>query len=141
MKQDRLDKYFMDVAILTSQLSYAIRKKVGAVLTKDNRIISVGFNGTPKGFDNACEDVMPDSSLVTKNTVIHAESNAIFWCAKTNISTEGATIYLTLSPCSTCALGIIQSGIKRVVYLEEYRNKSGIEILKKANIIVDKISL
>lgn len=141
MNQDRMDRYFMKVAQLTSELSYAVRKKVGAVLVKDNRIISVGFNGQPKGWSNICEDVMPDGSLVTKPTVIHAEANALFWCAKTEIITNGSTMYLTLSPCATCALGLIQSGIKRVVYLDEYRDLSGIEVLKKSGIEVQKLEI
>lgn len=141
MNQERMDKYFMKVAQLTAELSYAKRKKVGAVLVKDNRIISIGFNGTPKHFDNACEDVMPDGSLVTKPIVIHAEANALFWCAKTEILTEGATMYLTLSPCSTCALGLIQSGVKRVVYLEKYRDMSGIYVLEKANVKVEQMTI
>lgn len=141
MNQDRMDRYFMKVAQLTSELSYAVRKKVGAVLVKDNRIISVGFNGQPKGWSNICEDVMPDGTLVTKPTVIHAEANALFWCAKTEIITNGSTMYLTLSPCATCALGLIQSGIKRVVYLDEYRDLSGIEVLKKSGIEVQKLEI
>ena len=136
-----MDKYFMKVAQLTAELSYAVRKKVGAVLVKDNRIISIGFNGTPKGWDtNDCEDVMPDGSLVTKDIVVHAEANALFWCSKTEIITNGATMYLTLSPCATCALGLIQSGIKRVVFFEKYRNTTGIEVLKKAGIKVEQIT-
>ena len=141
MNQDRMDRYFMKVAQLTSELSYAVRKKVGAVLVKDNRIISVGFNGQPKGWSNVCEDTMPDGTLVTKPTVIHAEANALFWCAKTEIITNGSTMYLTLSPCATCALGLIQSGIKRVVYLDEYRDLSGIEVLKKSGIEVQKLEV
>ena len=141
MNQDRMDRYFMKVAQLTSELSYAVRKKVGAVLVKDNRIISVGFNGQPKGWSNVCEDMMPDGTLVTKPTVIHAEANALFWCAKTEIITNGSTMYLTLSPCATCALGLIQSGIKRVVYLDEYRDLSGIEVLKKSGIEVQKLEV
>ena len=141
MNQAKMDKYFMKVALLTAELSYAIRKKVGAVLVKDNRIISVGFNGQPAKWDNACEDMMPDGTLITKPTVIHAEANALFWCAKTEIITNGSTMYLTLSPCSTCALGLIQSGIKRVVYLEEYRDLSGVEVLKKSGIKVEKIKI
>lgn len=141
MKQERLDRYFMKVAQLTAKLSYAKRKKVGSVLVKDNRIVSVGFNGTPAGFPNCCEDTLPDGSLVTKSIVVHAEANALFWCAKTEIITEGATMYLTLSPCSTCALGLIQSGIKRVVYLEAYRDTSGIAVLEKAGVKVEQLSL
>ena len=131
----------MRVAQLTAELSYAIRKKVGAVLVKDNRIVSIGYNGQPKNFDNCCEDTLPDGSLVTKNTVVHAEANALFWCAKTNTITEGSTLYLTLSPCATCALGIIQSGVRRVVYLEKYRDTMGIDVLKKAGIIVEEMEI
>lgn len=139
MNQEKMDKYFMKVAQLTAELSYAVRKKVGAVLVKDNRIISIGYNGQPKNFPNECEDVMPDGSLVTKSTVVHAEANALFWCAKTEIETDGATLYLTLSPCATCALGLIQSGIKRVVYLEVYRDTTGIDVLKRCGIEVEKL--
>ena len=138
MNQEKMDKYFMGVAKLTSQLSHARRTKVGAVMTKDNRIISIGINGTPRGFDNNCEDEMPDGSLVTKNIVVHAEMNSLCLCAKTEIETEGATIYLTLSPCSNCALAMIQSGIKRVVYLEKYRDLSGIKILEQAGVEVEQ---
>ena len=135
-----MDKYFMRVAQLTAELSYAIRKKVGAVLVKDNRIISIGYNGTIAGAPNECEDKLPDGSLVTKPTVVHAEANALFWCARTEIQTDGATLYLTLSPCATCALGIIQSGIKRVVFLEKYRNEDGINILKSYGLKVEHFS-
>lgn len=138
MDQKKLDRYFMEVAKLTSNLSHARRTKVGAVVTKDNRIISVGFNGVPSGFPNNCEDEMPDGSLVTKNIVVHAEMNALCFCAKTEIESCGATIYLTLSPCANCALAMIQSGIKRVVYLEQYRDLSGIKILEQANIEVEQ---
>ena len=142
MDQRRMDIYFMKVAQLTAELSYAVRKKVGAVLVKDNRIISIGYNGTPKGWStNVCEDELPDGSLVTKDIVVHAEANALFWCSKTEIITNGATMYLTLSPCATCALGLIQSGIKRVVFLEKYRNTAGIEVLQKAGVKVEQISL
>lgn len=133
-----MDKYFMGVAKLTAQLSHAVRAKVGAVLTKDNRIISVGFNGTPRGFNNCCEDEQLDGSLVTKNIVVHAEMNALCFCAKTEIETDGATLYLTLSPCTNCALAMIQSGIRRVVYLEKYRDLSGVKILEQAGIEVEQ---
>ena len=131
----------MRVAQLTAELSYAKRKKVGAVLAKDSRIISIGYNGTPHGWDNCCEEVMPDGSLKTKSCVVHAEANALFWCAKTEIITNGSTMYLTLSPCATCALGLIQSGIVRVVYLEAYRDLTGVEVLEKAGIHVEQLSL
>lgn len=139
MDQRRLDNYFMGVAKLTAQLSHARRTKVGAVVTKDNRIISVGYNGTPgRGFDNNCEDELSDGTLVTKNIVVHAEMNALCFCARTEIESEGATIYLTLSPCASCALAMIQSGVKRVVYLEQYRDLSGVKILEQAGIEVEQ---
>lgn len=140
MDQKKLDDYFMGVAKLTSQLSHARRTKVGAVMTKDNRIISIGLNGTPTGFDNNCEDELPDGSLVTKNIVVHAEMNVLCFCAKTEIESEGATIYLTLSPCANCALAMIQSGIKRVVYLKKYRDLSGVKILEQAGIMVEQFN-
>lgn len=140
MDQKKLDNYFMGVAKLTAQLSHARRTKVGAVMTKDNRIISVGYNGTVRGDDNNCEDELPDGSLVTKNTVVHAEMNALCFCAKTEIESDGATIYLTLSPCANCALAMIQSGIKRVVYLEQYRDLSGVKILEQAGVEVEKFT-
>ena len=138
MNQGKMDRYFMGVAKLTSQLSHARRTKVGAVMTKDNRIISIGYNGVPKNFPNNCEDELPDGSLVTKNIVVHAEMNVLCFCARTEIETEGATVYLTLSPCSTCALAMIQSGIKRVVYLEKYRDLSGIKILEQAGVEIEQ---
>lgn len=142
MKQEKMDQYFMRVAQLTAELSYAKRKKVGSVLVKDNRIVSIGYNGTPKGWKtNECEDILPDGSLVTKSCVVHAEANALFWCAKTEIITNGTTMYLTLSPCATCALGLIQSGVSRVVYLEAYRDLTGVEVLKKAGIQVEQLQL
>ncbi len=138
MNQKKLDKYFMGVAELTAELSHARRTKVGAVMTKDNRIISVGYNGTVRGDDNNCEDELPDGSLVTKNNVVHAEMNVLCFCARTEIESEGATIYLTLSPCANCALAMIQSGIKRVVYLKPYRDLSGVKILEQAGVEVEK---
>ena len=138
MDQKKLDKYFMGVAKLTAELSHARRTKVGAVMAKDNRIISVGYNGTVRGDDNNCEDELPDGSLVTKNSVVHAEMNVLCFCARTEIESEGATIYLTLSPCANCALAMIQSGIKRVVYLEPYRDLSGVKILEQAGVEVEK---
>ena len=138
---ERLDRYFIGVATLTASLSYAKRKKVGAVIVKDKRICAIGYNGTPTGFPNDCEDILSSKQLKTKDTVVHAEANAIFWCAKSGISTLGATLYQTLSPCATCALSIIQSGIKRVVYVEDYRDLTGVEILKKAGIQIEKIDI
>lgn len=136
----KLDRYFINVAKLTSELSYGRRAKVGAIVTKDNRIISIGYNGTPPGFDNNLEIENDDGTLTTKPEVIHAEMNAICYAAKTCIELDGATIYLTLSPCHECAKLIIQCGIKRVVYTSEYRDTTGLEILRKAGIVCEKIS-
>jgi dCMP deaminase len=141
MNQEKFDRYFMDVAKRTAELSYAIKKKVGCVLTRGNRIISIGFNGTPVGQPNECEYVDENGELKTKDTVIHAEANALYWCSKTEIVTDGSTAYITLSPCKHCALGLIQSGVKRVVYSEKYWNeeKSGISLLESAGVKVEQI--
>ena len=109
-------------------LSHCERKKVGAIIVKDGMIISDGFNGTPTGFDNHCED----EEGYTKWYVLHAEANAILKVAKSTNSCEGATLYLTLSPCKECAKLIHQSGIKRLVYIKEYKDSSGLKFLKKA---------
>ena len=131
----------MDVAWRTADMSYATKKKVGCVIVRDNHIIAAGWNGTPKTEPNECEYVDENGELKTLDTVIHAEVNAIYWCARTEIETEGATCYTTLSPCMHCSLGLIQAGIKRVVYAEEYWNpsKTGLDILRKAGIEVEKI--
>ena len=119
------------------ELSHCKRKKVGAIIVKNNMIISDGFNGTPSGFDNNCED----SEGNTNWYVLHAEANAILKVAKSTNSCEDATLYLTLSPCKECAKLIHQSGISRVVYSEAYKDLSGVEFLKKAGVIVDQIPL
>lgn len=174
-RQKQYDTAYMQMAEAIGKLSYAIRNKVGCIIVSENgQVISQGFNGTPAGYDNCCEDmectckwihgcqytVEPVADmqidycatandgepcdklkLITKKEVLHAESNAISKCAKWISSTEGATLYVTLSPCFECAKMIIQAGIKRVVYKDEYRDKDGIDFLKKNNIKVDKISL
>ena len=123
---NKLDKVFINIAKETSTLSHCVRSKVGAVLVKDGNIISFGYNGTPSGMDNSCEE-----DNVTFPHVIHAECNAILKAAKTGNSVDGSTLYLTLSPCLDCSKLILQSGIKRVVYLNEYRNPQGIDFLKQ----------
>ena len=123
---NKLDKVFINIAKETSTLSHCVRSKVGAVLVKDGNIISFGYNGTPSGMDNCCE-----KDDVTFAHVIHAECNAILKAAKTGNSVDGSTLYLTLSPCLDCSKLILQSGIKRVVYLNEYRNSQGIDFLKQ----------
>jgi dCMP deaminase len=117
--------------------SYCIRRQVGALLVKGRMIISDGFNGTPSGFENICED----EEGKTKAYVLHAEANAITKVAKSNNSSEGSTLYVTSSPCIECSKLIIQAGIKRVVYYDEYRVTDGIELLKRAGIEIFKIDL
>ena len=124
----------MEVAYQFAKCSYAERRQVGAVIVKDGAIISFGYNGTPNGFDNCCE--VDDT---TKREVLHAESNAISKVAQSTISSTGATLYVTTSPCFDCAKLIIQSGIEKVYWTEAYRDLSGIELLKKANIEVERI--
>ena len=117
-------------------LSHCDRKKVGAIIVKNGMIISDWFNGTPTGFDNHCED----EDGYTKWYVLHAEANAILKVAKSTNSCEGATLYLTLSPCKECAKLIHQSGIKRLVYIKEYKDSSGLKFLKKAGVELNQIN-
>ena len=135
-KQTRYDRVYLQMAVQWSSLSYAQRKKVGALIVKDGMIISDGFNGTPTGFSNVCED----ESGHTFWYVLHAEANAIAKISKSNHSSLGATLYLTLSPCRECAKLILQAGITRVVFLEKYRDESGLLFLDQANIIWEHFS-
>ena len=141
MTQERLDKYYIKVAQVCAKNSYAVKLKVGAIIVKDNQIISDGFNGTPCGFENKCEVKSMDGSLHTLPYVLHAESNAILKCAKYGKSTKDSTLYITHAPCIDCAKLIIQAGIIRVVYLEDYRKAEGLELLKKVGINVEKFEL
>ena len=167
--QEFLDKHYLRLANEISNLSYAFRRKVGCIIVKDKQIISDGYNGTPTGFSNICEEFVDvnvqekmlnrcqtdeekfnyiETSLIyhddnldilkSKREVLHAETNAITKVAKTNFSTDGATIYITDEPCFDCAKLIIQSGIKRVVFCRDYTTHEGVELLKKANIEVVK---
>ncbi len=129
-KQKFLDQRYLKMAAIWSENSYCVRRKVGALLVKDKMIISDGYNGTPSGFENVCED----DDNITKPYVLHAEANAITKVAKSNNSSENATLYVTSSPCLECAKLIIQAGIKRVVYSEEYRKTDGLQLLRRANI-------
>jgi dCMP deaminase len=129
-KQNLLDRRYLAMARIWGQNSYCQRRKVGALLVKDKMIISDGYNGTPSGFENICED----EHQVTKPFVLHAEANAITKVAKSNNSSEGSTLYVTASPCLECAKLIIQSGIKRVVYSEKYRIDDGIRLLQRAGV-------
>lgn len=131
-KQSELDKRYIQMATIWSENSYCQRRKVGALIVKDKMIISDGYNGTPSGFENVCED----ENNVTKPYVLHAEANAITKIARSNNSSDNATMYVTASPCIECAKLIIQAGIKRVVYSEHYRLEDGIELLKRAGIEV-----
>jgi len=134
-KQYKYDELWMDQAVRLSLMSHAIRKKVGAVLIKDNVRMSDGWNGMPRGFSNCCE--LPDGS--TNPLVVHAELNVFLNCLRTGTSSvKGATMYVTMSPCPNCVSSIIQTDIARVVYLEEYRITDGINILKEAGIIVEQ---
>lgn len=127
----------MRMALIWAENSYCSRRKVGAILVKDQMIISDGYNGTPSGFPNKCED----DNNASLPYVLHAEANAITKVARSGNNSEGATLYVTASPCIECAKLIIQSGIKRVVYYEEYRITDGIDLLRKAGIKVEKIEL
>lgn len=132
-KQEKRDHLYMKMARTWAENSYCVRRQVGALMVKENMIISDGFNGTPSGFENVCED----ENNVSKPYVLHAEANAITKIARSNNSSNGATIYITASPCMECSKLIIQSGIKRVVYGEKYRLMDGVELLKRAGIQVD----
>lgn len=125
----------MDMAVIWGRNSYCKRRQVGAILVKDRMIISDGYNGTPSGFENQCED----ENGVTKPYVLHAEANAITKVAKSGNSSKGATLYVTAAPCIECAKLIIQAGIARVVYKDEYRLTDGIDLLKRAGIEIEKV--
>ena len=129
-KQELLDKRYLRMAHIWAENSYCIRRKVGALLVKDGTIISDGFNGTPSGCENICED----ENNVSKPYVLHAEANAITKIARSSQNSDGATLYVTASPCIDCAKLIIQSGIRRVVYGEKYRLDDGIRLLERAGI-------
>ena len=158
-----IDKIYMQIAYQTAKLSYANRRKVGCIIVKDEQIVSFGYNGTPHGFENDCEEVQtryydnPDhasilvdkgyicdgegccSKIVTKQEVLHAESNAITKLAKSTMTSNGATLYTTTAPCFDCSKLIIQAGIEKVFYSESYRDMSGVELLKRANIPVEEV--
>lgn len=129
-KQELLDRRYLRMAAIWAENSYCRRRQVGAILVKDQMIISDGFNGTPAGFENVCET--PDG--LTKPYVLHAEANAITKVARSNNSSEGSTLYITASPCLECSKLIIQAGIKRVVFNELYRITDGLDLLRRAGI-------
>mgnify|MGYP001072477990 CR=1 FL=1 len=164
MPRLKIESVYMEIAYSIAKLSYAQRRKVGCVIVKDQQIVSFGYNGTPHGFDNQCEETLvetqnyenPDDALhlveehgytcengcctketkTTKKEVLHAESNALSKLAKSTMSSEGATLYTTTAPCFECSKLIIQSGINKVYYNEGYRDMGGVELLNKANINV-----
>ena len=142
-RDTEFDKAWMDCAVAISKLSRARKKQVGAVIVKDGNIIGVGFNGTPTGFDNICEDKEYYSEIefkwITRPEVLHAESNAIAKVAKSTQSSEGASLYTTLSPCYDCAKLIIQAGISRVFYTEYYGHPEGIDLLLKAGVRIEEV--
>lgn len=132
-KQQRRDYLYMRMARTWSENSYCERRKVGALLVKDQMIISDGYNGTPSGFENHCED----DNNTSLPYVLHAEANAITKVARSHNSSDGATLYVTTSPCMECSKLIIQAGIQRVVYGEAYRIMDGVELLRRAGVQVD----
>lgn len=136
-KQRQLDMRYMRMARIWAENSYCVRRQVGALIVKEKMIISDGYNGTPSGFENVCED----ENGRTKPYVLHAEANAITKVAKSSNSSEGATLYVTASPCIECAKLIIQSGIRRVVYADSYHSEDGVELLKRVGIEIVQLEL
>jgi dCMP deaminase len=136
-KKLEVDKRYLRMARIWAENSYCKRRQVGALIVKDQMIISDGYNGTPSGFENVCED----ENNITKPYVLHAEANAITKVAASNNNSKGATIYITSSPCIECAKLIIQSGIKRVVFSNKYHTEEGIKLLHMAGIEVDYIEI
>ena len=132
---EKFDQRYLEMAGIWARNSYCKRRQVGALIVKDKMIISDGYNGTPSGFENICED----ENGVTKPYVLHAEANAITKVAKSGNSSEGVTLYVTASPCLECSKLIIQAGIKRVVYNDEYRLTDGVDLLRRAGVVVEKI--
>lgn len=135
MDETKFDHSYIEMASIWAKNSYCKRRQVGALIVKERMIISDGYNGTPSGFENICED----ETGATKPYVLHAEANAISKIAKSGNSSDGSTMYVTASPCLECAKLIIQAGIKRVVYKDEYRLTDGIDLLKRAGIEVVKL--
>jgi dCMP deaminase len=134
-KQHRYDVAYLKMATEWGKLSHCKRRQVGALIVRDRMIISDGYNGTPSGFENFCED----EDGYTKWYVLHAEANAILKVARSTQSCRDATLYITLSPCKDCSKLIHQSGIKRVVYVEKYKDNSGLQFLEKAGVIIEQI--
>ena len=144
MKQ-KFKHAYMQTAQTFAELSHARRLKVGAIVVKEDRIISIGYNGMPAGWDNNCEDEYlhedGSSTLKTKSEVLHAETNAIAKLAKSNDSGNGATMFITHSPCIECAKLIYQSGIDRVMYMQNYRDDAGIKFLERSGVVVEQVTV
>jgi len=136
-KRFRYDSAYLKMALEWAKLSHCSRKKVGSIIVKDGMIISDGYNGTPTGYDNCCEDENGNTLWY----VLHAEANAILKVAKSTHNVNGATLYITLSPCKDCSKLILQAGIKRVVYINKYKDDSGLKFLKESNIELTHIPL
>lgn len=134
-KQERYDRAYLKMAKEWAQLSHCTRKQVGALLVRDGMIISDGYNGTPSGFPNVCEDENGDTHWY----VLHAEANAILKVARSTNNAKGSTLYITLSPCKECCKLILQAGITRMVYIDEYKDRTGIEFLTKAGLDVHQL--
>ncbi len=137
IKQQKTDERYLRMAQIWAENSYCKRRQVGALIVKDQMIISDGYNGTPSGFENVCED----ENNMTKPYVLHAEANAITKVAASNNNSKGATIYITSSPCIECAKLIIQAGIKRVVFADMYRTDEGVNLLKRAGIAINYVDI
>jgi len=141
--KDKFKSAFMETAQTFAELSHARRLKVGAIVVKEDRIISIGYNGMPAGWDNECEDEFlhedGSTTLRTKPEVLHAETNAIAKLAKSNDSGNGATMFITHSPCIECAKLIYQSGINHVVYMQKYRDDAGVEFLERSGVTVEQV--
>ncbi len=135
-KQEKYDRTYLKMALEWSKLSHCVRKKVGAIIVKNGMIVSDGYNGMPSGLNNCCE-----TNDETNWNVIHAEANAILKCARHGQSCDGSTLYQTHSPCKDCSKLILQSGIKRLVYIEDYKDLSGIEFLRAAGIEINRIDV
>ena len=136
-KQLRYDTAYLKMALEWAKLSHCERKQVGALIVKDRMIISDGYNGTPTGYDNCCED----DEGITRWYVLHAEANALTKIAKSNHNADGATLYITLSPCKECSKLILQAGIKRVVYLNSYKDDSGLKFLKQSGVELTMVEM
>ena len=140
----RFQCLYIDIATRVAEMSSAVRLKVGCIIVKDDKIISLGYNGTPSGWDNTCEDEIryPDSESITLKTrpeVLHAEMNALMKLAKSTESGEGAVAVITHAPCLECSKGMYQAGIKEILYTEDYRTNDGIDFLKKCGIKIEKV--